>query len=158
MDPTDKFRRALAPALFAAAPPLAALHATRTRLLPPHPPQDSAACSRCGSFLIHRSTLRARKSRFHRRSCPVCGSASLSPLPTAPFPQTRHQSSAPSQPQQIPTTPPVPQPPTAPKSRPKNKSGLQHLLARNRQNQQKEHHEKNNGHDASGLAAFLSGL
>ncbi|KAF7775971.1 hypothetical protein Agabi119p4_4364 [Agaricus bisporus var. burnettii] len=155
MDPTDKFRRALAPAFFAAAPPLAALHAARARLLPPHPPQDSAACSRCGSFLIHRSTLRFRKSRFHRRSCPVCGSASLSPLPTAPFPQTRHQSSAPSKPQQIPTTPPVPQPP---KSRPKNKSGLQHLLARNRQNQQKEHHEKNNGHDTSGLAAFLSGL
>ncbi len=174
MDPsTLKFRHALPYAIFPASPTLAALHASRARSLhSDHLPKDPLSCSRCGSFIpLHHPTTyvnNKRSNRVYRRSCRMCGAAEDSLLPKPAFPPTRKHRTI--------TTLPLPQtiassePPPKPhlpalqstatsKSRPKNKSGLQQLLARNRQNEEKERQkQKQADSQFSGLAAFLSDL
>lgn len=172
MDPTIKFRLSIPFALFSPSPPLAALHASRAHLLHPHiPTTHNPSCSRCGSLLIQRSltSINKKSSRIHRRSCRICGATTPSSFPTAPFPPTRRQGPLLSQPpptmahpipQTISPSPPKPQPAVASKSRQKKRSGLQHLLALNRENEEKERQKQkqNNSSQLGGLAAFLSDL
>jgi hypothetical protein len=173
MDPaTIRFRLTLPYALFPASPPLAALHAARARTLhPDHLPSDTPPCSRCGSLLVHH--LRAFKNkkqnnRILRRSCPICGAVIDTPLSIVSFPPVRNHGTKT-------ITPPLPvavepSPPSPPKSlspvppkqqsRPKKKSGLQYLLAHNRENEERERQKQNqsNNSQLGGLAAFLSDL
>ncbi|KAI0349419.1 hypothetical protein OH77DRAFT_1231972 [Trametes cingulata] len=97
---TAKFQLALPALLTPISPHLAALHATRARLL--HPADTSLAtthCARCGSpFLANgghtRSIRKKRKSsagapfviRILRRSCRVCGHDDDIPLDTSNAP------------------------------------------------------------------------
>ncbi|KXN89648.1 hypothetical protein AN958_05515 [Leucoagaricus sp. SymC.cos] len=171
MDPaTTRFRLALPYVLFPASPPLAALHAERARTLhSEHVPPDYPACSRCGSLLVQnrRSFNNKEHKRILRRSCRICGAVKDFSLPTATFPPTRaHGTITPKPspiPEVLPPSPPKdipPVPSTVPvKSRPKKKSGLQHLLARNRENEEKERQkQKQPSSHLGGLAAFLSDL
>lgn len=169
---TIKFRQALPYALFPASPALAALHAHRARLLhPDYAPPHPTSCLRCGSLLVQqpRSFVNKKSTRIHRSSCRICRGATDTPLPKAAFPPTRRHRTIPAQSpltitQPIPSIPPPKSPPKPPspvpsKSRPKKKSGLQNLLARNRENEEKERQkQKQNNTQLGGLAAFLSDL
>jgi len=154
MDPaTIRFRIAVPWAIFAAAPGLAALHASRARTTNPHAFDDTdpPPCPRCASLLVpHTRSLRKKRRRILRRSCPVCAVVTDTVLPTAPDPPA----SSPN--------PPTPSPPPLspiPKSRPKKKSGLHHLLERNREHEQRERQrQQQSSSQLGGLAAFLSNL
>lgn len=74
------------------------------------------------------------------------------PPPPATTTHSRSQSSTPQPPQ---TQPPPPPPPTTKKARTKKKSGLQELLARNKE---KQAGNKEGDGPGSGLASFLSSL
>jgi len=153
MDPaTIRFRLAVPWTVFAAAPGLAALHASRARTTHPRAFDDTdpPPCPRCASLLVpHTRSLRKKRRRILRRSCLVCAVATDTVLPTEP------DSPAPS------PDPPTPSPPPlspTPKSRPKKKSGLHHLLARNREHEQRERQRQQQSSQLGGLAAFLSNL
>jgi len=154
MDPaTIRFRLAVPWAVFAAAPGLAALHASRARTTHPHVFDDThpPPCSRCASLLVpHTRSLRKKRRRILRRSCPVCAVVTDTVLPTVSDPPV---------PSPDPPTPsPRPLSPT-PKSRPKKKSGLHHLLARNREREQRDcQRQQQSTSQIGGLAAFLSNL
>jgi len=161
MDPaTIRFRLAVPWVVFAAAPGLSALHASRARTTHPHAFDDTdpPPCPRCASLLVtHARSLRKRHRRILRRSCLVCAVVSDTVLPTVPDPPAPSPSPlAPS------PNPPAPSPPPlslTPKSRPKKKSGLHHLLARNREHEQREHQRQQKlFYQPGGLAAFLNDL
>lgn len=211
---TTKYQLSLPFALLAASPSLAALHATRARILNPTESTflDATHCLKCGSYLLNadgKVTIeRPRKRRkgvakgdkaitsVLKRTCGVCGfrddvpvdrgNASLFPkikkgatpsLPTEssqlfefttkalgnpnfdrPSSQPRSSSVASSThpAPTLPLHPPQPLPPARSKNRSKKKSGLQDMLLRNKEREEKERLKENHGQ--GGLAAFLSGL
>lgn len=103
---TSKYQLSLPFALLSASPSLAALHATRARIL--HPTEsaslDSTHCIKCGSYLLNgdgavsimrpskgrRSSERVR--RVIRRTCGICGSSHDIPIDSSSdslFPRIR---------------------------------------------------------------------
>src|ERR1700733_14537787 len=103
---TTQYQLSLPFVLLSASPPLAALHATRARIL--HPTEsaslDSTHCIKCGSYLLNgdgavsivrpskgrRSSERLR--RVIRRTCGICGFSHDTPIDSSSdylFPRIR---------------------------------------------------------------------
>lgn len=72
---TENYQNALPYALLGASPSLAALHATRSRLLNPYQMDSlrSTHCSRCGTFGGEVRVYRSGRTRFLQRTCRACG-------------------------------------------------------------------------------------
>lgn len=183
-DPTIRFQHTLPYLLYSVSPQLAALHATRARRLSPHQIQSpSSTCPKCGAYLLAGNSS-TRSLRLHsgkpphcralRRLCFACGGVQITrfdvtdtPVALASSTMLTHASPSPSLPlvdvprkSKLGPSPTLPCPPPAisqqPKSRPKKKTGLQDLLSRNREKEQKEKNSKPGAQ--GGLAAFLEGL
>lgn len=185
---TAEYQSTLPFTLIHVSPGLAALHATRYRLLYPSDPSPLQAthCSKCGSFLLSgqgevrvKRVTRAKRGtpfRVLRRTCQTCGSHDDLPLErgnAALYPKRKRvaslgQGNQPMVsrtlvPDESPAATPLPKLPpsssttsTLPKARPKKKSGLQAMLARNREREEKEKQERQS--ISGGLAAYLAEL
>jgi len=182
---TANYQLSLPFALLSASPSLAALHATRARIL--HPTKsaflDSTHCINCGFYFTHadiqRPTWKSSSQRVMKRTCRACGFRHEIPVDSGNaglFPSTRqlqlslHPLSEKTHPKPEASSLPLssssvgshriarPSPtlPPVSKSRAKKKSGLQDMLSRNREKEAKQREAKNE--ELGGLAAFLSGL
>lgn len=181
---TVKFQQALPYALLRVSPSLSALHTSRVRKLAGTvTPQQLDSCARCGTF-FHVSDSSTRITRLNRptRTClqskcgqcgwlnefaVTCGNASLFPRRKRGSSITYEKqktisSAAPPAPEPKPIDQPVPVAATSAglvskaKSRAKKRTGLQEMLARNREKEQRA--KVAPAEPQSGLAAFLDSL
>lgn len=160
---TVNYQLSLPLILLPASPALAALHATRVRVL--HPTEsaflDSTHCIKCGSYCTGRTSKTRKLSqgggRVMTRTCEACGFRHETPVDRGNARLfTRRAQVESGTDQKLPVAQPedaLPSPAHPSRSRPMKKTGLQEMLSRNREKEAKAREKK-----PGGLADFLSGL
>ena len=169
---TAHYQRIIPFALLHPSPGLAALHASRSRLLDPTPLQ-ATHCSKCGSFLlggqgdirVQRLPVKKKKGgpapRVLRITCSRCGSHDDLPLErgnAALYPKRKRVPDVTTVQPTMPTPSTACVTPALPKARLKKRSGLQDMLLRNRMKVEKEREEREKESSSGGLAVYLAAL